>query len=431
MILEAGLAKLLLAGGGAVSSIALIAGMAGGNTTTQAKLTPAAKTAICAYAEGATTPAVRKTSDLKLGLTRRQLANAQAIVKVADQLKLPERAKLVALSAALQESWLNEKAVGDSGRARGLFQMWPSYGWGTVEQVTNPNYAARKFYSVLVKVRNWEKLSITEAAQAVERSAYPNAYRRHVPLARRIVSALAETPAAAPEVVLTKEEKATARSDIEAAAALGLKKRELVEHFGEALRDKVDKAAARLRGKSATLRWDMVGLSEQAERLVTGIAVDLCAKAAPDKGTSKITGSSDGATALRHAIGKLGVAYSWGGGGVRGESFGIGRGANTKGFDCSGLVEYAWGKAGVRVGGHTSTQWTSGVKVPRSQLKPGDLLFFATNPKDPATIHHVAINIDGKRYVHAPYTGSVVKIGTWTPQREAQFIGAVRPADVR
>ncbi len=72
-------------------------------------------------------------------------------------------------------------------------------------------------------------------------------------------------------------------------------------------------------------------------------------------------------------------------------------------------------------------QWRSGVRVPRAELKPGDLVFFATNPRDPSTIHHVVLNIDGKRYVHAPTTGSKVQVGQWTASREAEFAGAVRP----
>ncbi|WP_221891596.1 NlpC/P60 family protein [Microbispora sp. KK1-11] len=63
---------------------------------------------------------------------------------------------------------------------------------------------------------------------------------------------------------------------------------------------------------------------------------------------------------------------------------GTGRGAGTKGFDCSGLTEYVWSKAGVSIGSSTGPQWHSGKHVDRSQLQPGDLVFFAYNPRDPA-----------------------------------------------
>jgi cell wall-associated NlpC family hydrolase len=73
----------------------------------------------------------------------------------------------------------------------------------------------------------------------------------------------------------------------------------------------------------------------------------------------------------------------------------------------------------------TSTQWAAGARVQRSQRKPGDLTFFATNPMNPSTIHHVVINIDGKRYPRA-YTGSTVKVGRWTAKQEMDYAGAVR-----
>ncbi|RBQ22131.1 hypothetical protein DP939_00100 [Spongiactinospora rosea] len=123
----------------------------------------------------------------------------------------------------------------------------------------------------------------------------------------------------------------------------------------------------------------------------------------------------------------IGTPYSWGGGGPQGPTFGIGRGARTRGFDCSGLTEYAWARAGAAIGGYTGAQWRSGDRIPRSHLQPGDLLFFATNPEDPATIHHVALNIDGRRYVHAPQTGARVRIDRWTAYREAEYAGAIRP----
>lgn len=90
--------------------------------------------------------------------------------------------------------------------------------------------------------------------------------------------------------------------------------------------------------------------------------------------------------AVQAALEMQGIPYSWGGSGVSIQSRGIGRGANTIGFDCSGLTEYAWAKASANIGGHTSTQWQSGTRVPRNHLHPGDLLFFARQPPGPN--HH-------------------------------------------
>ena len=71
----------------------------------------------------------------------------------------------------------------------GLFQQRPSQGWGTPDQVTNPDYAAGKFYEALLRVAGWQTMSVTDAAQAVQRSAYPGAYAKHEDRATMIVKA--------------------------------------------------------------------------------------------------------------------------------------------------------------------------------------------------------------------------------------------------
>jgi hypothetical protein len=90
---------------------------------------------------------------------------------------LPERAVVVALATALQESKLENLAGGDRDSI-GLFQQRPSQGWGRPELIRDPRYAAGKFYDSLLKVRNWQRMRVTEAAQAVQRSAYPEAYQK-------------------------------------------------------------------------------------------------------------------------------------------------------------------------------------------------------------------------------------------------------------
>lgn len=409
MILEAGIAKLLAAGGGLVGSVALMTGMAGGaqySSTVTSK--PDIAAAVCAY-DRPSAPHGHRSAP-RLGLNTKQLKNAQIIVDTADKLSLPERAKIVGLAAALQESWLDENAVGDSGRARGLFQMWPSYGWGTVEQVTDPDYAARKFYSVLVKVKNWEKLPVTKAAQAVERSAYPNAYAKHEPMANAIVASLSSTPE--PSVPrLSSAEAEDLSKNIEAAASMRVPRGQLVDHVTRSLAD---------------AESDRDDLIRQAENLVNALAKKLCAKLSTtlDKVTETVkdvTGRA--AAAVKAAMAQRNVPYSWGGGGPNGKSYGIGRGATTKGFDCSGLTEYAWAKAGVRIGTVTYEQVKAGPRVPRSQVRPGDLVFYETSSSHPGP-DHVGLAINGKEMVNAPYTGAVVRVDKID---RSGYAGAVRP----
>ena len=116
-------------------------------------------------------------ADGRVALSPDQMANAATIAAVGIRRKMPERAVVVALATAFQESRLENLAGGDRDSV-GLFQQRPSKGWGTPEQIRDPRHAATRFYAALRKVRGWERMEITEAAQAVQRSAYPNAYER-------------------------------------------------------------------------------------------------------------------------------------------------------------------------------------------------------------------------------------------------------------
>lgn len=124
-----------------------------------------------------------------VALDLEQSGNAALIAAVAVERGLPARAVTIALATALQESKLINIDYGDRD-SLGLFQQRPSQGWGTPEQVTDPVYAANAFYDALVTVPDYQSLPVTEAAQAVQRSGYPEAYARHETRARAFASAL-------------------------------------------------------------------------------------------------------------------------------------------------------------------------------------------------------------------------------------------------
>jgi hypothetical protein len=122
-----------------------------------------------------------------------QLRNAKAIVDAGKELNLPPRAWTIAVATSLQES--NLRNLGHLGQRNdhdslGLFQQRPSTGWGTPEQVQDPNYSAKAFYRGLVQVPGWDQLPLTVAAQKVQVSAYPNHYAKHEAQAGDIVEAL-------------------------------------------------------------------------------------------------------------------------------------------------------------------------------------------------------------------------------------------------
>ncbi|MBQ1075523.1 hypothetical protein KBX06_20485 [Micromonospora sp. C31] len=116
-------------------------------------------------------------ADGRVALDPDQMANAATIAAIGIQRQMPERAVVVALATAYQESGLRNLAGGDRDSI-GLFQQRPSQGWGTPEQIRDPRYAARKFYAGLKKVRGWEQMRVTDAAQKVQRSAFPEAYQK-------------------------------------------------------------------------------------------------------------------------------------------------------------------------------------------------------------------------------------------------------------
>ncbi len=118
-----------------------------------------------------------------------QAENAALITGTAIRRGLPARAATIGIATALQESKLVNIDYGDRD-SLGLFQQRPSQGWGTPEQIMNPVYATHAFYDGLVEVTGYEDMEITVAAQAVQRSAFPEAYAQHETRARAWASAL-------------------------------------------------------------------------------------------------------------------------------------------------------------------------------------------------------------------------------------------------
>lgn len=124
-----------------------------------------------------------------VGLDPEQGELASLIAGVAVRRELPARAASIALATAYQESKIRNIAHGDRDSI-GIFQQRPSQGWGTAKQIRDPHYATNRFYDELEKVRGFEKMRITEAAQKVQRSGFPEAYEDHAADARALASAL-------------------------------------------------------------------------------------------------------------------------------------------------------------------------------------------------------------------------------------------------
>jgi peptidoglycan DL-endopeptidase CwlO len=189
---------------------------------------------------------------------------------------------------------------------------------------------------------------------------------------------------------------------------------------------KLQTAAAAAAQQVTTLLSDqqraLAGANQQVRVLAAQAAADAAARSAASfaaalaaaggslTGTTKPPNATV-ATAIAAARTKLGDPYLWGGTG-------------PTAYDCSGLTQFAYGAAGVTLPRVAADQWRVGARVALADLLPGDLLFWATDPADPTTIHHVAIYLGDGLMIAAPHTGDVVKI---EPVYMDGFFGATRP----
>ena len=139
----------------------------------------------------ATTSASADTLPAVASWDSEQVTNAQVIVSVGVHKAVQPRGWIIAVATAMQESGLRNVAGGDRDSI-GLFQQRPSQGWGTPDQLADPVYAAGRFYDKLLTVDGWPSLPLTEAAQRVQVSAYPDAYAKWEDDATELVSLLTD-----------------------------------------------------------------------------------------------------------------------------------------------------------------------------------------------------------------------------------------------
>ncbi|MEV0535813.1 C40 family peptidase [Kitasatospora sp. NPDC050463] len=297
-----------------------------------------------------------------------QIPNAQAIQATGIAMHIPVRGQVVALATALQESGLRNINYGDRD-SLGLFQQRPSQGWGTPEQIMQPVYASTKFYDGLQQVSGWQSMTITQAAQAVQRSGYPDAYAKWEPLATALQQAIAP--------LLANPGNGSNPSPSPTASPSPATPSPTAPSAG---------------GGCSTASGDGSGFGTiPPGTLPEGYAIP--ADAPPQV-----------QTAIRWALGQLGTPYQWGG------SCTDSHGTDPMGrCDCSSLMQMAYKAAGITLTRTTYTQVTEGTAVSAGALKPGDLLFTRGTALRP---EHVGMFIGGGLVVHAPKTGDVVKVST-------------------
>lgn len=319
------------------------------------------------------------------GLSKEQLQNAALIYQIGKRMGMSNRDIQIGLITAMQESGLRNLNYGDRD-SLGLFQQRPSQGWGSVEQVTNPTYAATKFFTELKKVGNRNSLSMTQAAQAVQRSAYPDAYAKHIPMVRDLWPRLTDAPLSGRE---SRPSRGLVADDPVDEWQSGVSGSPLVAGWNPLLSAPdfwAEPDPAALYGVTGDF---LSPLGPQASQFLED--ADAVAGFTPRKGVN-------GWRAAVLEIGRkyVGTPYKWGG-------------TDPSGFDCSGLLQYVYSKAGIDLPRVSFQQANYGKKVGLSNLRPGDLVAWDNSSRNNGA-DHIAMYLGNGRILEAPAPGKRVRI---------------------
>uniref|UniRef100_UPI003C798804 C40 family peptidase n=1 Tax=unclassified Streptomyces TaxID=2593676 RepID=UPI003C798804 len=299
-----------------------------------------------------------------LDLPSEQVPNAQTIVAAGLSLDVPAKGQIIALATAMQESRLRNLGYGDRD-SLGLFQQRPSQGWGSAQQIRGPVYASEQFYKHLLKVNGWQQMTVTQAAQAVQKSGLPDAYAQWENLATALQAAIAKTFPGGGDT-----DQTTQPPTLTTGCAAG---------------------------------QDGSGFGSIPEGSV------------PKGYTIPKDADPKARKAIEWAMHQLGTLYQWGG------SCTNAHGPDPMGrCDCSSLMQQAYAHVGVTLTRTTYTQVNEGKAVSPAQLKPGDLIFSRGSAARP---EHVGMYMGEGLVIEAPRTTKPVRI---TPIKDWTILAARR-----
>ena len=346
-----------------------------------------------------------------MAFTDEQRRNAAAIIRVGQQVGASARDIQIALMTAMQESGLRNLNYGDRD-SQGLFQQRPSMAWGTVEQITNPEYAAKAFFlgagtnKGLLDYNERNGWSLTEAAQRVQRSAFPDAYAKHESAAQELLGSLGDgtalegTLGAVPGYEVDTPTLGEALSDTlgNAPELQGFE-----DNAGSAVAEATNSAVGEATNSAVgeftnptvgTQTFTQPGMDTQP-----GLTADMFLPNVSDYGVE--IDMENAATGWRGDVVELaqqflGTPYVWGG-------------TDPTGFDCSGLIQYVYGQMGIDMPRLSADQARSGKQIDLSAVKAGDLVAIDNSSRNNGA-DHIGIALGNGMVVHAPRPGASVEI---------------------
>jgi cell wall-associated NlpC family hydrolase len=351
-----------------------------------------------------------------------QEANAQTIIAVGRAVGASDRDIQIALATALQESGLKNINYGDAAGpdSLGLFQQRAP--WGSAADRMNPAQSALMFFKGgqggqrgLLSFKNRDQLSLTQAAQAVQVSAFPDAYAKWSGAAAALLGAnpapTTTTPAAATGATgatepTTQPGQATTALGAGAVGALGAGAVTGQESAGVAgpsaagVEGPVTQAPTGPTQPNQTLSYEQFNAlfpDAAANQTFTGALSKVAAAKRQD--------------VVSTALSYLGTPYVWGGT------------SPTSGVDCSGLVQDVYKSFGVDLPRLSADQIRAGTAVPYNQLQPGDLIGWDINSRNNGA-DHIAIYAGNGMIIEAPRPGLSVRIRQLDPQEIKTALGA-------
>jgi cell wall-associated NlpC family hydrolase len=250
---------------------------------------------------------------------------------------------------------------------------------------------ARSLVEVLNQIETEDRVSALDAQVIAEVKIYRTAVKRH---GRQLTRQMAQ-------VKQLVAERAAQKRSLESQIS---QRRQLYNSLSAEVRQLIAEEQAREAQQARAVRAQYL---EARARQSQSVGVTTFGATAETAEGAAVVPPSGYSGAAGVALQYLGTPYVW-------------AGAAPGGFDCSGLVMYAYGRLGVSLPHSSYALWNVGVAVPRSQLQSGDLVFFSG-------LGHIGIYIGGGQFVHAPHTGDVVKISSMDSGSYAySYVGARR-----